>query len=447
MSNWWEGGRTPFPIRDGNNDYSGTDIESVYLVDSTSLTHAFLNGTKIVASAFVNCSLDQVELAESEILDTTFSNVDFSGSDFVRTSLKRAKFENCSFTNGEWRETQFENVSFVRCNFSHTTINLCNFRSCEFLAGSTASMNHRALNYNTFSQCTFADPIASQYVLSNNFGLPTKQRIVVQQRGRSEPPSLREICAASGTDEIRTEDIVGAIERECTAQQARSNKLVLEFMSNIISMLAAERRISPASMTYVEELFIEVAQSATSAENFQAAMNAVIGVRNAIYDSVMSRKNHDPYSQGYCHAVALRYSDTYDREDAIIYGRVLSEIFFGKDDLMRLEKFEVGSTFIEYICGAAIPVATVISVLNLLLIRGSVLIQKSLEIKEAWKALIGTRQENPIVQSDEPVPDKLPAVLRTGAVVPGLVPVRIAIQKNGRAIVRLDERVEITIFH
>jgi uncharacterized protein YjbI with pentapeptide repeats len=291
MTTWWDEGRVRFPIREGDNDYSGEDFVSVYLADSTELTHAFFNGTNMSNAAFVNASLDQCELAEAHCADVVFSNVDFTGSDFVRTTLRRVRFENCAFTNGEWRETEVEDSSFVRCNFSHTTINLCTFARCEFLSGSNASMNHKAINYNTFSRCTFADPIISHHVLSQNFGLPSKQG-TASLTGSTPQESLKQICYSSGSGRTRVEDLIRAIEFECDRQKSKPNKFVLEFVSKIVAALAGERRISPSSMTYIEELFSDVAKSATATTNFQAAMNAIISVRNAIYDLVSKQGPH-----------------------------------------------------------------------------------------------------------------------------------------------------------
>jgi hypothetical protein len=111
---------------------------------------------------------------------------------------------------------------------------------------------------------------------------------------------------------------------------------------------------------------------------------------------------------------------------------------------VNLAKFETGSTFIEYAVLGIASVASVVSVFNLLLIQANVTVRKSTEISENAKKFFKSMTK---CREDAPIPEKLPAVLRTGAVVPQLKPVRVAIQKNGEALIRLDDRVEIVVFY
>ena len=69
MPNWWEIGRVPFPIVAGKDDYSGQDFEAVYVAGGRALSHAFLNGTSLSRSVFVDTELDQVEFGEAQIIE------------------------------------------------------------------------------------------------------------------------------------------------------------------------------------------------------------------------------------------------------------------------------------------------------------------------------------------------------------------------------------------
>src|ERR1700751_2037931 len=138
MSEEWEKGRTPFPLLDGDNEYSGRDFDSVFITNSKALSHAFLNGVSISNSVFLNVALDQCEFGEAHIKDTHFLDCFLDGADFVRASFVGGSFENCDLTDGEWRESTFKRVKFIRCKFSHTPVNLCTFYECQFMSGSTA---------------------------------------------------------------------------------------------------------------------------------------------------------------------------------------------------------------------------------------------------------------------------------------------------------------------
>src|SRR3954451_3253349 len=125
MAAQWEIGRNPFPLLEGDNDYSGRDFDSVHLRDSKSLSHAFLNGVTIVNSAFLDADLDQCEFGEAQLTKTSFVRCLLEGTDFVRATFSDVLFDECDFTDGEWRESVFTRVKFIRCKFEHTTVNLC----------------------------------------------------------------------------------------------------------------------------------------------------------------------------------------------------------------------------------------------------------------------------------------------------------------------------------
>src|SRR4051794_4722109 len=114
MHNWWEVKRRVLTLS-GTDDYSGRDLEDVYLKESSALSHAFLNGTSIISCVFLDSALDQCEFAEAHVERSHFANVDLSGSDFVRALFRDTEFSNCDFTDGEWREARFERVRFIGC--------------------------------------------------------------------------------------------------------------------------------------------------------------------------------------------------------------------------------------------------------------------------------------------------------------------------------------------
>lgn len=437
-------GRSPFPLHDNDKDYSGLDLHKVFLVDSDALSHSFLNGTNLVDVAFQRASLDQSEFAEAYIERSVFRACDLSGSDFVRTRVSDTVFEGCTFENGEWRETEFVNVQFLGCNFTHTTINLCTFSGCTFGNGTIASLNHRSVNYNIFIFTQFDENITSEHVLSQNFGLPGgASQLPVRLEG---VPSLSEVCRRSDTPLFRVRDLVAAIEAESGRQTVRSNKLVLEFMANIVVALASTRRISPSSMLYIEQIFAGLARTTTSNVDFRAAMSAVVNIRNAMYDLVTGLRSALPDVEGEARRITAYFEDNFEEETGEELAEVLSELFFERPGAVKLASIRHGSTFLDFVMTASMPTITVVSTLGLIFTQADLIVSKTSQIKDGVKKIFGKKEaESTALVPVDPQPEKVPAILKSGTVLPELGPIRIAVERSGKTLIMLDNRVEITI--
>lgn len=450
--------RGAFPLRTEDNDYSGLDISGVRLEGSKALSHAFLNGTNINDAGFRGVEMDQCEFGEAHISNSEFTESDLSGSDFVRAVVEKTEFRRCSFYNGEWRESEFVDVLFEDCDFTHNTVNLCRFRNCRFTGTTTESMNHRSINYNTFSQCSFSQYIHSEYVLSQSFGLPAPTTSLPVKR--SAVPTLQGVCRLSEVKDFRVRDLAAAIELECENQKERPNKILLEFIANIVVALATERRISPSSMIYIEGLLSAVAKVLTSNSAFRAAMGAIVDIRNATYDLTTEAIDEEALPDGPCTGFSLFYDeDTLSKEMVGEFGAVLSQVLTERPDALVLAEFRNGSTFAEFIAQASLSIMSVTTALTLLLAQANVIVRKAAQLKAsarqfASKPKVKTAavpkppKGTALVKSAAPRrrPAKVPAVMKTGAVLPELIPIRIAVEQSGRMLIHLDNRVEITIF-
>jgi hypothetical protein len=452
----WTDHRTPFPVRSDDRDYSGLNIENAFLADSTALSHSFMNGTNVSNSIFVRAALDQIEFAEALMEKSVFLKCDLEGSDFIRSIVQDCSFEQTSVVNGEWRETEYRNTNFTDCDFTHTTINLCRFQNCRFLGSSSSTMNHRSINYNTFDNCEFSGGISSEYVLSQNFGIPSD--LVQSPSLAHKPMTLSEVCRISSRPSFRVSDLIDAIEAECQAQSRRSNKLLIEFIANIVASLAAQRRISAPALIYVENLFATLGRSASSTANFASAMGAIVRVRNAMFDLVTN--NQVPRLNGeVCTALIFWYEDIFNEELAEDLAPVLGQLLLEDSTAVELVAFSNGSTLMEYAFSMVAPATAVASTLGLILTQANITVKGLNEFKTGAKALaprLFSRKEATKPQAvGEPggvpavapaaLPERVPAIMNTDAVLPQLVPIRIAVEKSGKTLILLDNRVEITI--
>ncbi len=437
-------GRSPFPLHGDDKDYSGLDIHLAYLAGSNDLSHSFMNGANFVDSIFLKSALDQCEFAEAYIERTQFKHCDLSGSDLVRTKVVDTTFENCIFENGEWRESEFEQVTFISCDFTHTTINLCVFIDCVFSDGSVVGLNHRSVNYNVFTSTRLDELISSEYVLAQNFGLPgANSQLPVVRAGIS---TLGEACRLSDTSLFRVRDFIGGIEGEIGRQTVRTNKLVLEFIANITVALATTRRISPSSMLYVEQIFAQVAQAAISTADFQAAMNAVLKIRNSMYDLVMAIRTDLPSTEGYGRKITAYFEDTFSEDLGTDLADVLSWLFFQQPGQVTLTSIRHGSTLMEFLLSDSVPIMSLASTLGLIFTQASVIVSKTNQIKDGVKHIFARKASaSKALVLTEPQPEKVPAILKSGTVLPELGPIRIAVERSGKTLITLDNRVEITI--
>lgn len=439
VRNGFAAGRRPFSLSNPHKDYSGEDLIDVFLNRSSALSHAFLNGITANNCFFVRSKLDHAELAESSISNSQFHHVDLATSDLVRASISGCVFERCDFSNGEWRQTSFQDVVFKDCKFNHTTINLCNFSSCKFLGNAGQALDHRSVMYNTFSRCSFEDHVRDRLVLSRNFGLPSAMETHVPASGAA---TLENICILSSTGAVTVADLAEAIRVECAAPKIRLKKMRLEFISNIVSTLAAELRISPASLIYIEELFLQFARSARDEADFLAAMNAIVNLRNALYDLAVTvladiRNNQEP-----CGGVVLRFKGTYSKPQAQAFVDALSEVIFGRPGDITIERIQIGSTIIDTLFSSMATVGAALGALNLLIGQASLTMEKAIKFqKTAQRFFRIKRQWN----TRQRAATKIPAILNLASAVPQIEPVRRAVRRNGRTLILFDEPTTATL--
>jgi len=439
----WERGRSPFPPTDGYKDYSGRDLTAHYLSNSDVLSHAFLNGVNIDDNVFIGVGLDHAELAESTISRSRFANSTLAISDIVRTNVTDTEFDTCDFTNGDWRESRFERVKFRDCKFDHTTINLCSFASCEFLGLSTSALDHRSVSYNTFARCTFEYQASDPLVIGRNFGLPlvpgARLPIAV-----STGMTLEQVCALSSQGDVTVADLVQAIEQESVSPKPRLKKLRLQFISNILGLLAQEGRISPASLIYIEGIFIRLAKAASDETDFLAAMGALVNVRNALYEVAARARASASRSADTCDTVILAFKSTFSKDEVAAFVNALSEIIFGRPGDIVVRSIRPGSTIVECAFSVAASVGTVLAAINLLLSQANTLVKRATALRSSIRRFQGAAVKEKRTHNKR-LPAKVPAILDPGSVMPELIPLRAAVERDGRILILFDERAEVAL--
>jgi len=443
MTDQWEVGRSPFPLLDSDNDYSGRDFDSVFIRNSKSLSHAFLNGVTIANSVFANADLEQCEFGEAQFTQTSFLSCLLAGSDFVRTTFSDVIFEDCDFTDGEWRESVFTRTKFVRCKFAHTTVNLCSFYKCEFLSGSLAGLDYKAVNYNVFSNCTFEGGVSNETVLSRNFGLkPVKASSSVVRFGTEV--TLEQVCLVSGARPTKVFDLVRAIDFECSRFRGRLKKLRLEFISNVVRLMASERKIAPSSLIYIEGILSRLGSTLLEDGDPQAVISAFVTVRNALFEQVNEILRSEPVSDGQVGKLLLEYNATYTREEGRALASALDEVLGGGTGAIRLTSVRHGSTIFSIdlsalICSAAAALAAI----NLLLSQAQISIRKIKELKRQVKqSKPKTRTKRSVAVLEKPTP----ALLLSGKQPVELIRLRRAVEEAGIVLVQLDEPVSAILF-
>jgi uncharacterized protein YjbI with pentapeptide repeats len=443
MAAQWEIGRNPFPLLEGDNDYSGRDFDSVHLHDSKSLSHAFLNGVTIVNSAFLDADLDQCEFGEAQLTKTSFVRCLLDGTDFVRATFSDVLFDECDFTDGEWRESVFTRVKFIRCKFAHTTVNLCSFYDCEFLAGSLDGLDYKAVNYNVFSKCQFDGGILSETVLSRNFGLrPAKPSSSVVHFG--DTITLEQVCLVSGARPTRVFDLVRAIEAECANFRGRLKKLRLEFISNIVRLMASERTIAPSSLVYIEGVLSALGSTLLEDGDPQAILSAFITVRNALFDRVNEILLAESSSVGATEKIVLEYYATYSREEGVAIAAALDQLISGGTHAVRLVSVRPGSTIFSIdVSGLICSAAAALAAINLLLSQATVSVKK---LKALKKELTVRKPRAKSRKSVTALKRPTPALLLSGKQPPELIRLRRAVQESGIILVKLDEPVTGILF-
>jgi uncharacterized protein YjbI with pentapeptide repeats len=435
-------GRAPFPLRDGDNEYSGLDFDSVYLIESKALSHAFLNGTSISNSIFAQVALDQCEFGEAQITHTHFIDAFLNGADFVRTTMSDGSFKNCDLTDGEWRESTFRNVRFVGCKFSHTTVNLCKFFGCEFDSASVEGLDYKAVNYNVFSGCTFEKGINSESVLARNFGLKSARASVALVV--SGTLTLEQLCRTSGARPIKARELVQAIDHECSAFHGRLKQVRLEFMSNLIGALALEQRVSPASLMHIEGIFTRAARAALEHGDIQVLLLVIVNVRHAFVEQVNRVLEYDsPDLHALCSGVTVEYDETFSRKDATAWTAALDQILANGRGKVSLSSFEAGSTILgidlsDLFCSAA----TVLVALNLLLSQAKVSVRRYHDLK---RALTKSRTSSRAPKRNRKTQSQISALLWSEKSPREILRLRTAVARNGNILVCFDEPALIVL--
>jgi uncharacterized protein YjbI with pentapeptide repeats len=443
MATQWEIGRSPFPLLEADNDYSGKDFDSVFIQDSKSLSHAFLNGVTISNSAFLNVDLDQCEFGEAQLTQTSFIKCPLDGSDFVRATFSDVLFEDCDFTDGEWRESVFTRAKFVRCKFAHTTVNLCSFYNCEFLDGSLIGLDYKAVNYNVFSKCLFEGGISSETVLSKNFGMkPAKVSSSLVSFGTNT--ALEQVCLVSGAGPTKVFDLVQAIEVECSSFRGRLRKLRLEFISNIVRLMASEQTIAPSSLIYIEGVLSRLGTILLEDGDPQAVISAFVTVRNALFERVNHILTNEPAFEGEVGKVLVEYDATYSREEGQALASAVDQILGGGTGAVRLLSIRHGSTIFSIdVSGLVCSAAAALAAINLLLSQATISIKKIKALKKEARGLKPKkRSKSAIAVLEKPTP----ALLLSGKQPTELVRLRRAVEELGILLVQLDEPAKIILF-
>lgn len=435
----WKNGKTKFNETHENNDFSGRDFTEILFDTSVSLSHGFFNGVTIMNCFFDSTLLDQCEFAESQFKSVFLKSTNLTGSDFVSAQFEDVIFEDCDFTNGEWRDSQFVRVTFKGCIFKHTTINLCVFDDCVFCAESTKWLDHDAVNYNVFSKTMFNSVVQSTTVLSKNFSLPgnvSGTSIVSHGRGIT----LEEFCLSSASGQISIHNFVAAIEDELLViSQTRMKKLRLAFISNIISSLANEKAISVSSMICIENIFSNLAQSATNESDFRAAMSAFINIRNSIFEcSVNLAEKWAEYDGDYCSRITIRYNQTFQRVDVDDLAEILGYLVAQDFSALYVSEVRYGSTIIELSTVSIMSVSAFLMAVNLVLQQATITVKRFAALKKAVS-------KKSLVRTGSTRTKKVSAIMTSQAMPIEYKKVKEVIELKGDDIVRFDEKADIII--
>lgn len=435
------GGRTPFPLVEGDDDYSGKDLIALSLQDSKSLSHAFLNGVTLSDCEFRRCSLDQCEFGEAHVDATLFSNCILAGTDFVRAIFTDVDFEDCDFTEGEWRESNFQQSRFVRCNFTRATVNLCIFRGCDFDAMSAEGLDHKAVNYNVFSQCVFETGICGEVVLSRNYGLRSgKPSLAIAPQAGGI--SLEQVCLLSSTRRVLSIEVVTGIENECRHFHGRMRRLRLEFISNIVRTLASEGWISAASLIYIEFIISGLAATSSDESEVQSVLSAYAAVRGALLACVDAALATSDIAAEEVESLSIRYESRLSQLEGEMLAESVGLLASGRDRV-SLSSIEIGSTIFNFDLTAAVYTSTaVVAALNLLLSQ----MRTSIKLLRALKAELA-KGKTPVKKGRSlPSAKRQTAAHLLLAKEPSqLAVLRQIVHKNGLKMVELDDKADITI--
>ena len=439
-------GRTPFDLRATDQDYSGLSISDRYLVNAN-IEKSFFNGVDLSNCTFAQVHANNVEFNESKIEECYFEGTDFGGSDFVDCSFGKVIFVNCNFEKGEWRDSAFNQCEFRECNFSHTTVALCKFSNCCFDEVSLNSAEHRAIYFNVFTLCKFAHPVRDIVFASRNFGIPARS-MRSQLTATTSNVSIEQVCLLNNIGQLRIAVLADVVESICSSLASKSQRRnsTLAFFSKIVRILTDERRISATSLIYLEERITHLATTVDDQDLFMAAMAAVIEIRSAIFSVASESLNRGDASARPVRNIKVRFSPTYARRQAEIFCETLAEAAGVPKTGLNMYDFRSGSTIFEIASTTILSTGTLLTGLNFVLRQATVTVQQLTGLKHAVTSLTTDGLEKtPKSQPTKSAPARMRSILKTGAVVPELAPVRAAVQRTGRTLVEMDEEAEVTI--
>jgi hypothetical protein len=126
-------------------------------------------------------------------------------------------------------------------------------------------------------------------------------------------------------------------------------------------------------------------------------------------------------------------------------GETLSTVGGSDPANLTVNSIRDGSTIIDFLSTHMMSLGALLVALNFVLRQAKIAVKTVTEIKTI--ADKGRNQKSTKAASARPSRRraKVPAVLKTGPVLPELAPVRAAIARHGRVLVELDEKADVTI--
>jgi hypothetical protein len=256
--------------------------------------------------------------------------------------------------------------------------------------------------------------------------------------------TLEQVCLVSGARPSRVFDLVRAIERECSNFRGRLKKLRLEFISNIVRLMASERTIAPSSLVYIEGILSRLGTTMLEDGDPQAIISAFVTVRSSLFERVNEILLNEPASKGDSGKILLEYHTTYSCKEGQVITSALDQILGGGTGTVRLVSVRHGSTIFSIdVSGLICSAAAAIAAINLLLSQATISIKK---LKALKKELTGRKPRPKTKRSVAILEKPTPALLLSGEQPTELVRLRRAVEENGLLLVRLDEPATVTIF-
>lgn len=436
--------RIPFEVREDDRDYSGMTITNRSLID-IDIEKSFFNGVDLFLSTFQRVRLNNSEFSEAAVKGSFFDTVDFSGCDFVDCLFETVTFRNCQFDKGEWREARFVNCRFVDCRFDHTTITLCTFDQCILNEPSIQSIQHRAIYFNVFTQCSFAIQLDDHVFGARNFGVPlagnTSELIAA-----GADISVEQLCLLNNVGAFRAvilADTVQALAKRLEEGDQRRNS-TLTFVSHIIRVTANEKRIGAVTLIYLEDILASLGARVHDQDLFMATMNAVIEIRSALF-STETDEHPSESAEGFAKSMQIYFSETFGAKHAQALIHALADASQQHTDAFRVEKIETGSTLIEIVCSIVIPTSILLAAVNHILRQATVTVERIDAFRKAARKLTTPLPSRRTKRAKPTAETKVQAVLSTGLESSKLTPVRTAVRREGRVLVELDEPASVTI--